>query len=458
MRLAWHVLHPSTPYVHGWNVEAICQHLEAVTDGRINRLLLNVPPGSSKSVIVSVMWQAWEWGPKNMPHLQYISTSYREDYVKRDTRRTRDLIKSEWYQKLWGKRFALTREAELSFANDKGGWREGVPFGSLTGGRADRLLIDDPHSVDTAESELERERTIRTFRESVPLRVNDPIRSAIVVIMQRLHEQDVSGQIEKLKLPYERVVIPMEFESDRPSSTTIGWHDPRTYDGELMCPERFPREVVERDKVAMGEYGVACQFQQRPSPRGGGMFRADWFQWYDAAPARETLCIYGASDYAVTEGGGDFTVHGVFGVDPKDRIFVLDWWRAQASPEVWIEELLRLAGQWQPSCWAEEGGQIEKSVGPFIKKRQLETNNYFYRRQFVSARDKPTRAQAIRARIAMGMVYLPQGKPWAVDLVDECVNFPRRGIDDQVDVLSLLGRMLGSLQKGKELAEPESRW
>lgn len=284
VREAWHVLQPETPYVHGWHIDAICEHLEAISDGRINRLLINVPPGTMKSLLVSVFWPAWEWTTR--PSLSYLTTSYSEGYVKRDSRRMRDLVGSEWYQSLWGDKVRLARTAEISFENTARGFREGKPFASLTGGRGDRVIIDDPHSTETAESQTERDNTARIFRESVPTRLNDPVRSAIVVIMQRLHEADISGQILALKLGYEHLMLPMEFEPERACATSIGFHDPRTVDGELLFPERFPREVVERDKVPMGSYAVAGQFQQRPTPREGGMFKRSWFEgkFIGAAP------------------------------------------------------------------------------------------------------------------------------------------------------------------------------
>lgn len=466
VKLAWRVLEPDTPFVDGWHIEAICRHLEAVTDGKITRLLINVPPGSSKSLIVSVFWPAWEWGPKNRPHLRYLSTSYKDDYVKRDTRRTRDLVMSEWYQRLWGDRVHLTRTAETSFENSARGNREGATFNSLTGGRGDRVLVDDPHSVDSAESELERAAVTRRFRESVPSRVNDPIRSAIVIIMQRLHEADVSGVIASLKLPYVHLMIPMEFEPERACVTHIGstefWRDPRTQDGELMCPERWPREIIEQEKINQGPYAWSGQYQQRPAPRGGAMIREEWLQWYEKPPARSTLKIYMASDYAVSENQGDYTVHGVFGVDPMDRIFVLDWWRGQATSLGWIEELFRLVKKWEPAIVAEESGQIIKSLGPVIQKLQRERKCYFSRRQYVSHQKKDVRAQGIRARLEMGMVYFPIVDPenpdqygWVTDLVYELVRFPAVAHDDQVDVMSLLGRMLNALGKGHEEPAPE---
>jgi hypothetical protein len=197
IREAWHVLEPNAFYVHNWHIEAICAHLEAVTDGRVNRLLINVPPGSMKSLLVSVLWQAWEWGPKGLRSLRYLTTAFNDGPVKRDARKTRDLILSEWYQSLWPE-VALTRTAEMSFSNSDTGTREGVAFGSLTSQRGDRLLIDDPHSTELAESATDRATTTRKFREGAVNRLNDQEKSAIVVIMQRLHEDDVSGTILKL--------------------------------------------------------------------------------------------------------------------------------------------------------------------------------------------------------------------------------------------------------------------
>lgn len=201
VREAWPVLEPQARYLHNWHIDAICQHLEAVTDGRINRLLINVPPGSMKSLLVSVLWQAWEWGPRGKRSLRYLATAFNDGPVKRDTRKVRDLILSDWYQSLWPE-VRLTRTAEMSFANSDTGTREGVAFGSLTSQRGDRLIIDDPHSTDTAESAVEREATTWRFREGAINRLNDQERSAIVVIMQRLHEDDISGVILKSKMGY----------------------------------------------------------------------------------------------------------------------------------------------------------------------------------------------------------------------------------------------------------------
>lgn len=171
IREAWHVLEPGRRYDHNWHIDLICAHLEAITFGKFlalglpNRLLANVPPGAMKSLMICVLWMAWEWGPCNMPHLRYVSTSFSEGFSTRDSRKTRDLIESDWYQKYWGDTVKLERRGESDFSNTAGGWRRATPFTSLMGERGDRVLIDDPHNVKV-EDEGDRNRTIRIFRES----------------------------------------------------------------------------------------------------------------------------------------------------------------------------------------------------------------------------------------------------------------------------------------------------
>jgi hypothetical protein len=210
VREAWPVLEPETTYQHNWHIDAICAHLEAVTDGRINRLLINVPPGSSKSLIVSVLWPAWEWA-KGRRGLRYLTTSFAEDNAKRDSRKHRDLVMSEWYKALFPE-VVLTRTGEMSFANSATGNRECSAFGSLTSKRGDRLIIDDPHSTSQGESDAERAASVRKFREGAVNRLNDQERSAIVVVMQRLHGADISGTIIEVGMGYTHLCIPMEFD------------------------------------------------------------------------------------------------------------------------------------------------------------------------------------------------------------------------------------------------------
>ncbi len=288
VREAWHVLEPRTQFVEGWVVRAICDHLEALTWGRFlamglpNKVRFNVPPGVGKSLIVSVLWNAWQWGPCNLAHRRFLSTSYSADYVKRDTRKTRDLILSDWYQTLWP-HVKLTRVAETSFENSSKGTREGVAFEGLTGGRGDVLTIDDPLSVPQSKSDADREQAKFIMRESVPTRLNDPVASAIALIMQRVHQDDPSGVWEQIGVQHIALVLPMRYEQGRHCTTPI-FTDPRRQEGELLFPERFPLATVDALEREMTAYAVSGQHQQTPVPREGGMFKRAWFKPRPAMP------------------------------------------------------------------------------------------------------------------------------------------------------------------------------
>ena len=215
VRYFWHTLEPKTrALVEGWPLEAICIHLEALTFGDIpsNRLLMNVPPGFMKSLLVNVFWPAREWGPCDMPYMRYISFSYSDEITTRDNNKMVRLIQSPGYRQLWGDRFRMTKTGEGRLENNMTGFKLATSCGGVsTGERGDRILLDDPHNVIKAESDLEREKTVRFVRESMSNRLNDE-QSAIVVIMQRLHEGDVSGDILAREANYCHMLIPMYFD------------------------------------------------------------------------------------------------------------------------------------------------------------------------------------------------------------------------------------------------------
>ena len=433
---AWPILEPNTQLVWNWHLEALCAHLEAITAGRITRLLANVPPGSSKSLIVSVMWQAWEWGPMARPSLRYLATAFNEGPVKRDTRKARDLILSDWYRALWPE-VVLTRTGETSFANNRTGTREGVAFGSLTSQRGDRLIIDDPHSTETAESVAEREATTRRFREGAMNRLNDQERSAIVVIMQRLHADDVSGVIQRLGMDFVHLCLPMEFEPERRCRTVIGFEDPRTYEGELLDPVRFPRAAVDRLKRDMGSYAWAGQYQQRPTPREGGLFKRHWFSIVDAAPAN---CRWvRAWDLAATEtsqasSAGAYTAGVLMGRTPDGRYIVSDSRRERLSP-AGVDRLIRSTAEQDGRAVSislpQDPGQSGKAQAQYLVKMLAG----FRAKASPESGDKITRAEPFAAQAEAGNVLLLRG-PWNEAWLDELCMFPGGSFKDQVDASS----------------------
>jgi len=443
VREAWPILEPMQAYTHGTVIDFICRHLEALTLGEFQkrglnpRLLINVPPGTMKSLLVSVFWPAWEWGPMAMPGLRYISTSFNDAVVARDCRKMRDLVQSEWYQSLWPE-VSLTRTAELDFANSSLGERKGYSFPSLTGGRGDRLLIDDPHSTEQVESDADRTRAIRIFRESVPLRLNDPKNSAIVIIMQRLHQHDVSGVATSLKLGYVHVMLPMYFEADRKCVTPWG-SDWRKRDGELLFPERFSKETLERDKIPLGQYGVASQWQQRPAPRGGLMFKRHWFKIVQAAPA-ECEWVRGW-DLAATEKktkssvlGPAYTAGVKLGRDQQGRFYIAHVVRIREEGAAVRRCIMNTAQADGPSCsidLPQDPGQAGKTQAQDMVAMLAGYPAF----ASPESGDKEVRAQPVAAQAEAGNICVVEG-PWNDEFFGELELFPSGAYKDQVDALS----------------------
>lgn len=213
IRHFWHILEPATPLIEGWVLYAIVEHLEAVTFGEIQKLLMNVMPGASKSLVTDVFWPAWEWSAMGMPHLRYVAFSYSARLTERDNDRFTALILSPEFQSLYSGQVQLSKVGNKKVSNYQTGWKLATSVGGLgTGERGDRVILDDPHNVKEAESEIVREATVRWFREAMSNRLNNPEKSAIVIIMQRVHDADVSGTILELGLDYQHLCYDPETE------------------------------------------------------------------------------------------------------------------------------------------------------------------------------------------------------------------------------------------------------
>jgi len=454
VRQAWPVVErESASFIEGWAVGAICDHLQAVTNGEIKRLLINVPPGMSKSVTTCVYWPAWEWGPRQRPGLSYLTTSYSQTYATRDARRMRDLVTSDWYAGLWGSSTRLKREAEMSFENVSGGWRDAKPFSSLTGGRADRVVLDDPHSMDQAESQAERERAVRRFTEVVPSRVADPRESAIVVIMQRLNANDVSGVILERELGYEHLCLPMEYEPQNQCVTSIGFQDPRTEEGELLFPERFPETWVKGIRNQMGEVPYAGQFQQRPMPRGGGMFPVDRFQITPHRPEpRQIKRSVRFWDKAGTHGGGAYTAGVLIHLMHDGSYVVSDVVRGQWSAgerERRIQQTAQADGK-GVTVWVE---QEPGSGGKESAQSTIRNLSGFRVHADRVTGDKESRAEPYAAQVEGGNVWLVQGE-WNRAFLQEHETFPAGQYKDQVDAAAGAFAKLQSQGEAPRLGAP----
>lgn len=487
VRQAWHVIEPGQPYVHGWHVDFICEHLEAISDGvemedgtPYNRLLINIPPGTMKSLLLNVFWPAWEWGPRNMPHLRYVCAAHKiENLSARDSRRMRELITSDWYQARWGDRVKLSRDQneKLNFVNSATGFRIATAITSLTGIRGDRVIIDDPHSVDSAGSDTMRASEVETFLEAVPSRLTNPIQSAIVVIMQRLHEEDVSGVIMTKKLGYDHICLPMRFESWRAGlPTKLGICDPREEEGELLFPARFPEYVVDRDERVMGPYATAGQFQQRPEPRGGGVIKRDWWQpWEERSFPPMDFVIASLDTAYTTKTENDFSALTVWGIftsgavaevttrtisrehELMDVTTSIERAYAETAPKVmlmsaWQErlELHDLVEKVANTCRRMRIDRLiieDKAAGHSVAqeiRRLYGHEDWAVQLINPGANDKLARLYSVQHLFAQGMIYAPV-KQWAEMVISQMATFPRGKHDDLVDTASAALRHMRDL-------------
>jgi predicted phage terminase large subunit-like protein len=498
VRHAWRVIEPGQPYVHGWHIDFICAHLEAITDEVVldngelyNRLLVNVPPGTMKSLLIGVFWPAWEWGPRAMPHMRYVCAAHSQDLAIRDGLRMRRLVTSDWYQAHWGDRVQLTgdQNQKTKFENTSTGFRQATAAGSITGARGDRVIIDDPHSVDGANSDQQRNSTLTWFLEAVPTRVNNPDRSAIVVVMQRLHEEDVSGVILDRGLGYDHIMLPMRYDPARAYATKLGYADPREEEGELLFPERFPLDVVERDEKAMGPYATAGQFQQQPEPRGGGIIKDHWWQLWDRPEYPPIEFVVASLDTAyTTKAENDFsalTVWGVFSASsegkatravdrygrsmeirtsyqseslgPVPKVMLMYAWQAKLELHDLAEKVAATCSRMRVDRLLIENKAAGHSVAQEIR-RLFGAEAFAVQMYDPKTLDKTARLYSVQHIFAEGMVYAPD-KDWAEQVIRQCSVFPKGKNDDLVDTVSMSLnhlRSVGMLTRAAErLAELE---
>lgn len=471
VKMAWKHIEPGQVYFHNWHIDFICQHLEAiereerVDDEVYNRLLINVPPGMMKSMLVGVFFPAWLWGPRNKAHLRILAVSHNIELAERDNMRMRRLIESEWYQDLWGDRVILTSDqnAKRRYENTATGWRMAVAAGGVTGWRADIVIVDDPHSVKGGDSDADRQTVCTWFRESLPTRLNRPDSSAIIVVMQRVHENDVSGTILDGDMGYDHIMLPMRFDPDRACGTRLGYEDPRQIDGELLFPARFPLAVVDRDEKILGPYATAGQMQQAPTPRGGGVVKdADWLLWVqpeyppldfilasiDTAYTEKTQNDYsamtvwgvfsGEHDKMTTRGadryGKPFPMPKGGGPEGMSKIVLMFAWQDRLS----IHDLVKRVAETCKSMKVDRLLIESKASGISVSQelRRLYAHEPWAVHLINPGnQDKLSRLHSVEHFFAEGMVYAPN-KSWAELVIRQVASFPKAKHDDLTDTVS----------------------
>lgn len=433
VKRAWrHII--TDALIWNWHMDAVCEHLQALAESKLEpRLLINVPPGASKSTLVGVMYPAWLWGPGKQPWHRYIGAAHEQGLAVRDNRLMRELITSPWYQMHWPIDFKGDQNEKLYFENDKRGFRQACAVASMTGRRGHTIAWDDPLNPEKAHSQVSRDTALRVLTETLPTRLNDPKTSAIIVVMQRLHEADPSGHIFSEDLGYEHLCIPMEFEPKRRFYTSLGWTDPRKDENELMFPARFPQEVIDRDKQAMGSYAWAGQMQQRPSPAGGGIFKDEWWRYLKVSPPIEWRSIY--VDTAQKEKQqNDYSVLQCWGRTSAGQAVCLDMIRGKwEAPEL----MTHARAFWAKHKAVQGQGvlramKIEDKVSGtgLIQTLKREGIPVIAVQRNI---DKITRAYDAAPFIESGNVILMDDLPHLSDMLSEASAFPNGAHDDTLD-------------------------
>lgn len=454
VQFSWETVEPARPFVRGWAIEAICDHLEAVSRGEIRRLLMNVPPGFMKSLASDVMFPAWEWGPRNLPSMRYVCASYSDSLTIRDNVKTRMVIESPKYQRHWGDRFSLQgdQNAKQKFANSKTGFKLATSVhGVGTGERGDRVIVDDPHNVLEAESDAKRNTALQWFTEVMPTRVNDVKTASFIVIMQRVHEADVAGLILEKELGYTHLCIPMHHDPSHPHIDAkkfwSGWSgDPRVEPDELAFPERWNKEdIADLAKQMMawgGTYAVDGQLEQRPTPRGGGMVREDWFEIVDGVPAGYSTACRGW-DFAGTEGGDEAGSASVkteeFFIDGVSELYVTDCWWDRVSPGILretIESTVKMDGYDVFQSLPQDPGQAGKyQVNDLLDLFSGYDFEFSLESGDKVVRFRPIAAQAeTRDRVGR-KIKLVRGR-WNQTFIDHVTKFPMGKFKDIPDAWS----------------------
>lgn len=436
----------------------IARHLEMVERGEITRLMITMPPRHGKSMLASEFFPSWYMG-RNPDHY-VVTATYAQELADDFGRKVKNQIESDAFKAVFpnvGLADDSKSAKRFHVDGNLGGWenvttQRGAYYavgvgGPLTGRGAHLLLIDDPvKNREDADSEVTRRKIKDWYTSTAYTRLMPGGR--IVVIQTRWHEDDLAGWLLSGHAHEGWTTLNLPAIND---------------DGEALWPEKYPIDTLLRIKEALSVASPrdwSALYQQRPQPDEGTYFQRSWFPEWDANSDGKpgvALRYYGTSDYAVTDGGGDYTVHRVWGIDASGALYRVDGWRGQTTADVWIEEKLNLIKKWKPLAWFGEAGVIKKSIDPMLNRRMRERKVYCRMEWIASVADKPTRARSFQAMAASGRVFFEPGADIAEHLV-----FPAGKHDDDVDNSSLIGLVIDqahpALVKAESRATPADMW
>jgi predicted phage terminase large subunit-like protein len=478
LEYAWRYIDPS-PFVPGWPLEAIAEHLQAVVDGDIRKLVINIPPRMAKSTICSVVFPAWVWAqrydsPTSGPTVPLLHASYALSLAMRDSVKCRRLIESPWYQSLWGGRFQLVGDQNTKgrFQNSQRGERLITAVDArVTGEGGNIIVVDDPNAANEALSRAMIEACTEWWDGTMSTRLNDSKNGAFVVIQQRLGEQDLTGHILETDTGWTHLCLPMKYEPDRSFVTLTDWKDPRTEAGELLWPDRFNEAQVKELEKRLGPWKAAGQLQQRPEPAGGGIIKREWWEpWPDAAYPPMDFIVASVDTAYTTKTENDYSAMTVWGVFSGDvvaqntkeikrdgnvaeaaqreygqqhaRVMLMTAWQERLE----LHDLVKKIAETCKSMKVDKLLIEDKAAGHSVAQEMRRMFGYEdFTVQLINpgAIDKMARLYSIQHLFAEGMIYAPD-RSWSDMVITQCGTFPKARHDD----LCFVGNTLITLADG----------
>jgi predicted phage terminase large subunit-like protein len=437
-------LTPGQTFIRNWHIEAIAYQLERVRRGEIKRLIINMPPRSLKSIMASVAFPAFVLGLD--PSRRIICASYSGELAKKHSNDFRAVLDSSWYRSTFpGTRVGPFKNSEAEIELTARGFRLATSVaGTLTGRGGDIIIVDDPLKPDDAFSETKRTNANQWFTNTLLSRLDDKRTGAIVVVMQRVHMDDMTGFLTAQSDEWEILNLPAIAECDE---TVLCWEGTPYFrkSGEVLSPEREPLDVLEALKLQIGSDGFSAQYQQMPVPPGGAMVKRHWIVRYkELPPQSERIMVLQSWDTA-NKGGpqNDWSVCTTWIVARKKRWYLINVWRGRVDYPA-----LKSAVESQAKQWAARRILVEDAGSGTLLVQELRGRVS----GIIAVRpegDKATRMAVASAKFEAGQAFLPERAPWLADLETELFAFPGSRHDDQCDSISqaLLDRNTSFMQQ-----------
>jgi predicted phage terminase large subunit-like protein len=426
-------LNPTATFLPNWHIEVVASALEDCRRGKITRLIINQPPRSLKSHCASVAFTAFLLG--HSPSAQIIGASYGQDLSNKHSLDCRTIMASAWYQELFPHtRLSSGRQAIEEFMTTGLGSRLATSVGgALTGRGADYLIIDDPLKPDEALSDSQRKAVNDWFDGTLYSRLNDKRKGRIILIMQRLHEDDLVGHVLGVE-PWTVIRFPAIAEEDETHviQTPCGRRRFQRRTGEALHPEREPLEVLNHLREAQGEYNFAGQYQQAPAPAGGGMVKAEWFNTYSTSdlPAKFEMIFQSWDSANKPTELSDYSVCTTWGIKEK-HVYLLRVFRKRLGyPE------LKRAVREQAEAFGPKTILIEDKASGTQLIQELVSEKMHAIKKYEPTMDKIMRMNSVTSTIENGFVHLPDKAPWLGEYLHELTGFPNAKFDDQADSTS----------------------